>query len=406
METSFDFSIIPKNQFEYDRFKLEYDKLDEISKLTVEILHNPSFNDDIIEIDYTIEKVCILMRLYEIDYPNLPLRYKISPLIINTFVDVLTQIEKDSDYSVDHEEMPDLFFEDKYLPIILIYNKNFIIRLLQIKACNVFYNYKINHPDSFLLNDYDINKNALNFYCFQPNCNQFHILSDINQTFYDELIDYFFEKAPDVIRWIDDLDSDFGINIEITEKHHRICLDSDPSLHMFIYNRYGLPNDYKTLEHILELIEKDIELELIAIPPELQTADIYTIAVRKNGLNIKYVPEEFINKELVQIAVENTPLANLVIPIEYITDDNLDSIFELINLEQFQKLCLYTCLDQRESYFSEEQLLIVNGPCGSTTKVQKISTLVRSNREFLLKYVKYRGIHNFIIQIVTLIVDY
>ena len=128
-------------------------------------------------------------------------------------------------------------------------------------------------------------------------------------------------------------------------------------------------------------------------------------AVSINGLNIKEVPKEFINEELVNLAIQNTPFAKLTVPIEYIKDDNLDSIFDSIDLNYFQKLNLYTNLHKRESYFSVEQLLIIKGP-SVNKNLEKISTLVRSNREFLLRYVKYRGIHNFIIELETLIDDY
>ena len=399
METSFDFSIIPRNQLEFEIYKLEYDKLDENSKLAVEILHNSFYNNNIIEIDYSIKKVCILLKLHKINYKNLPHKYKINELVINTFIDVITEIETKEKNTPFHDEIPDLLFEDNYLPIILIYNKDFIIKLLQIKTCNIFYNYKMNFPESFLLTDFDVNKNALNNECSEPNCYQHNILNDIDQTHYNELFDYFLEKNPNFIRWINELE--FDINIEIIEKHILICLDNDPSLHHFLQNKYGLPDDCLTLEYILNLIDKNVDLDCIAIPLHLETLEIYTRAVSNNGLNIRYVPQQFINDELIQIAITRTSLANLVIPIEYIQEVNLDYIFDSINIEDFQKLCLYTNLKERYSYFSEEQLLIICGANNDITR-QKITNIMRSNQDFTLRYVKYRGFTNFFLQSVNI----
>jgi hypothetical protein len=297
----------------------------------------------------------------------------------------------------------DLFFQEQYLPIILIYNKDFIIKLLQIKACNVFYNYKINFPDSFLLDDIDINKYAATYCCFVETCQQHNILSLINKKFYEESFDYFLEQNPNFIFSVDSFD--FGFEIVISEKHLRICLNSRPSLHKIIDYRYGLPRDCKTIEYVMSLIDRNICLNKISIDANIESLELYNKAVEKNGLNIKYVPTQFITDHLVKTALANTKLALLVIPTIYIKYENLDDILEYISMDYFESLNLNEELYWRFPNLSINTKLILEGPI-NTNNMLEISKLFKSDRNFLLKYVKYRNTLDYCLPIEIFIEDY
>ena len=397
MNSTFDFSILPTNLVEYKIFYTEYNKLDEISQITIERLYNPIYNRDIIQTDKHISIICLMLKLEQIEYKDLPHKFKINPLIIDQFIKTLVNIREKIYQFPDI----DLIFSPKYLPIILLYNKDFIIKLLQVKICNTFYNYKNNHPNSFLLNDFDINKNALKHFCYETDCNQYNILEDINQTFYTELFDYFLEQNPEYIRCILEFD------LDITDEQINICLTNCPSLHSFILDNFETDDKYTTIEYIFNLLDKNINLENIYIPTHIQTPEIYIKAVKKNGLNIKDVPEEFINEELVNMALNNTQLALLVIPIEYIKDKNLNIILDITDCEELSKLQILNYIHKRESYFSEENLLIIKGlHYHNHDWIQKITNLLSTDRNFLIKYIKYRKYFPEILNIQSVITDY
>ncbi len=383
MSICFDLSVPPTNLIESDEYYRQYLLLPNDSQRAIEKLFNPEYENHIIEYydDYSIEKICILMITHKIEYKQLSHKLRINKRIINTFFHVMNDLQKtESKLSYD-----DLLFKDQYIPIVLIYNKEFILNLLRINACGTFGNYKNYYPNSYLLNDFDINKYAVHKWCGDPFCLQYNIILDINQIFYEELINEFLEYNPCVIR--------STIDIDYTEKQLEICLIKDPSLHNYIGKNFRLPNKYKTNEYIYYLIELGIKLNDIYIPLKLRNIDLYMNAVNKNGLNLKDVPEKFINNELVNAAISNTLFALLVAPLDFCKNKDFNELLEHdINYELLDLLKL-----EYRPYFSIQNRFIIKGyeiDCNSNEinkqRREIISNLLKDNRDLLLKYVKMR----------------
>ena len=389
MTTYFDSTIVPENISESKEYERKYYELSIESQRAVEKVFNPEYENNIIETydNYSIDNICILMITYKVEYKQLSHKLRINERIINTFIHVLNELqETESKLSYD-----DLLFKDKYIPIVLIYNKEFILRLLKINACGTFSNYKIHYPNSYLLNDFDINKYALHRWCCDPFCLQYNILSDINEIYYEELINEFLEYNSWAIKsHFDDFE------IEYTEERLEICLTKEPSLHNYIGKNYRLPNKYKTIEYITYLIELGIKLNDIYIPLKIRTPELYIKAVNKNGLNLRDVPDKFITSELVKVAVSNTNLALLVAPIDFVKNEDFNGLLEHINYDLLKSLDL--CIKKKHyPYFSIQNRFIINGyviDCndnGTNKKKQEIiSNILKDNRDLLLKYVKLR----------------
>ena len=404
-----DFSLFTSSPFQFEQCRDKYHEMSEIDQLTIESLFNPNYNKNIIDIDYPINKVCQYLLSKKFDYKDLPHKYKINQKVIATFIKVLIYKEKSIELSYN-----DLLFKDQYLPIILIYDKDFIIKLLEIKACNTFHNYKLHYPNSFLLNDFDVNKTAVSLWCQENECDQYKILEDINPNFLPELYHFFLAQNPYFIT-DDDLYNDLDVEIEVGPTELEILLDNCNSLHKFILERYETPdNKYLTIEYLHNLIEKNVKLSDIYLEEinEIEAYNIFYKSVMKNGLNLKDVPEEFINEELVQLALTNNPLAIIVAPIEYINIEDLNKIFDIIDGELVSSLNIKDELFRKYEYFSEEAQLIIKGPFTDLffdideSKYQKISDLLRDNRKFLLKYVKFRVNNNGLLPVERYIEDY
>jgi hypothetical protein len=383
MTTTFDFTVKPTNQSIYDKFLLEYLKLNDEQQLAIEILHNPNYYNKVKQIDYTItiNTILIMMRIGKIDYKNLPHKYRINHKIIDNLIYILSNNKYVTEMLYD-----DWIFETNYIPIILIYNKDFIIRLLQLKECGIFYAYKENFPNSFLLNDFDINKNALNNYCTDFHCGQYKIINEINQTFRPELINYMLNLFPSSII---DLHQQ-----EISNEIISMCLTNNLNLHKSIQFKYKLPIKYKTIEYISYLFNNNVSLHNIFIPIELSNRDIYLEAVKTDGLNLQYVPLEYIDDELINIAIKNNLLANLIVPITHITTQ-IDSIINIYNSNEIKQKGLYEKLYKRLNYFSEQNQNII---------LHRLNNTIR-DREYILKYLKFNGIYSKLSNISSLYIN-
>ena len=380
----FDFSVQPTSQSEYDKFLSEYLKLDEELQLKVELLHNPNYYNKIKQIDNTLQldTILIMMRIGKIDYKNLPHKYRINHKIIDNLIYILSNNKYVTEMLYD-----DWIFETNYIPIIYIYNKDFIIRLLQLKECGIFYVYRENFPNSFLLDDIDINRNALNNYCTDFHCGQHRIINEINQIFRPQLINYMLNLFPTSII---DLQPD-----EITEEIIEMCLTNNLNLHKSIQFKYKLPTKYKTIEYIYYLLENKVSLHNIFIPLELSQRHLYLKAVILNGLNLRYVPFEYIDDEFINRAIDNTLLANLIIPITHITAD-IDKLINIYNANEIKRKGLYEKLYERLNYFSEHnQNIILKMPN------QNIIT----NRKYILKYLRFNGSYPKLKNITTLYIN-
>lgn len=396
-----DISAIFTSQLNYDKLSPTYFKSNELTQVAFERLFNPTYNKNILEIDYPVKKICCLLKSKKIHYKNLQHKFKINPQIIDTFIKTLID-------NIDLFADDDLIFSDRYIPSILIYNKDFINKLLQIKACNVFIDYKSNYPDSFLLDDIDINRSALTHYCYDMFCPHNNILKNINSVLLPELFNDFLEKHPRFIRQnVDELIDD--LDIDIDNEQIDICLTNCPSLHNFLLTEYELSDEYTTFEYIINLIDKGIHLENIFIPSEIQSPEIYLKAVIKNGLNIGEVPDEFINDELIRIALSNNKFSILQIPDQFIKNKKYDELFDSIedvNILSNMKFII----DKKSSNFSEQNQLIIKGPYTSIYKdkvlCKTISDLFKVDRDFLLKYGTFRNDFSGLLNIEEFINDY
>ncbi len=405
MSSKADISAIFTSKINYDNLSPTYFGSDELTQVSFERLFNPTYNNNIVKIDQPIKKICCLLKSKKLHYKNLPHRFKIDPKIINAFINTLID---DIDLFPDN----DLLFSDGFIPTILIYNKDFINRLLQIKGCNIFLNYKINYPKSFLLDDIDINRSALTHYCYDIFCSHNSILRLIKEEFLPSFFNEFLEQHPHFIMQDVDVLLD-GLPIDIDEEQIEICLTKCPSFHRWLLKEYELSEKYTTSEYIISLIDKGIDLKNIYVPDELsETPEIYVIAVLKNGLNIAEVPDDFITPELIKIALSNNKFSLLYIPVgfeEFIVDKNYDELFD--SIEDVKILSkMHDVVRKKSTNFSERNQLIINGPYRFLKKTRSvcktISDLFATDRDFLLKYGTFRDDIGDLLKVEDYINDY
>jgi hypothetical protein len=334
METAFDFSVLPTNELEAQRFIEEYYKLDNNAQITIEKLHKfyDEDNDDEDE-DIQVETFDQMTQEQIIEYLKvhnnlqcLPHKYRINQIIMYSYL----QYIEDTKPIFSNHSYHIIDINVRFLSIVYLIDKKFMIKLIKLGVC-------IDLADSlikslYFINDTDIlyegvkmKCNVMDCYC----CGEF--FESIKEYRTPELNSHAIKHNPILYKHLESKE------IIAANGLVDICLQSEPEMHLSIFYNGLLPVIYTTRDYILKIIKEGTKLNYIYIPPELRNdRELYLEAVKTNPHNYADV-RQFIRDEEFILEAFKDPIAVLLAPNKYITKDRMIKLFTLYTICDINK---------------------------------------------------------------------
>lgn len=369
---------LPNTIEKYKLFMELYNKLPRDEQIKIEI----SFNSFYINSEYS-------NSFFEKSV-NLPLKVLIQLVKyttegkINSYIFSCHKYRKDQYYAL--ESLKYSLYTIKYIPIVLKLNKEFILRCiyeLKTEAIKFIILYRMYVPNSFLLEDIDINIAIL--YC---KSHEYGIpFNHIHPKYANDnmLIDIGLQNC---IYNINVIDKQY-ITEERIEKMFKDHINNS--------ELFTILQNYLTLERVFNVI-KYAPYNFIDLPKEYMTKEITLMAVNSDGLLLDYADYKFKkDKDVVFMAELNNKLSIIYADESFITNEKILYLCNDANLNFNDQIILDMYIRQLPK---QKQNNLVN-----KIKLHKVSELDIFNRNDVLSFVKKIYKNNTNIQIFNKIIN-
>lgn len=366
MQTAFDFSVLPTNELEAQKFIEEYYKLDNDAQFEIEksykYYYDEIFDDDVLHNYYnenmqsetfdqmTQEQILDYLKVHN-NLECLPHKYLINQTIMYRYL----QYIEDTNPIFSNYSYHIIDINVRTIPIVYLIDKKFMIKLIKLGVCIDLFDSLIR--DIYFINDTDILYEGVKIKCNVMDCDYCSKFFESIRTYRTRVIKkcrtpelnkhaikhnpilYTYLKPEEIIAADGIVD---------------ICLQSDPEMHHLIFNDGHLPAIYTTRDYILKIIKEGTRLDYIYIQPELHNdRELYLESVKVNPQNLAFVRQFIRDEEFISEAFID-PIAVLLAPNKYITKDRMKKLFTLYTISDIKQFGFYSQLEKKMNYYKQQ----------------------------------------------------